>query len=71
MTSRDKTAPIKIVFQIDDNKNGVSIKHIADIDNDEVIQSAKIKYSRAGNIEKVRDPYIGDYYLIRVKEIYE
>lgn len=67
MTSRDKTAPIRVVFQIDDNKSGVSIKHIADIDNDEVIQSSKARYLLDGNIERIKEDGL-EYYLIRLKE---
>ena len=71
MKSRKKVAPMRIVFQIDENETGVSIKHLAAADNDEVIQSQKIRYEKVGDFERVKDPEIGDYCLIKVREVYD
>ena len=67
MQARNDKTQVKVVFQIDDNKSGVSIKHIADIDNDEVIQPAKAMQLLDGDIKRVKNEEY-DYYLIRVKE---
>ena len=67
MQARSDKTQVKVVFQIDDNKSGVSIKHIADIDNDEVIQSAKAMQLLDGDIKHIKNEEY-DYFLIRVKE---
>jgi hypothetical protein len=61
---------VKIIFYIEQNQGGVSIKHIASAaDNDEVIASRNARYILSGNIEQRYDPYDGDYWFIPVKEV--
>ena len=60
---------VKIIFELGENKTGVSIKHIAAAaDNDEVIASENARYILNGDIELKSDPYDGDFYLIPVME---
>ena len=61
---------VSIVFRLDENRSGVSIKHVASIDNDEVVAPEGVSYVLNGEIEWVEDPYDGDYWLVPVKEVY-
>lgn len=68
MGGEDKSDPVSIVLQLDENRSGTSIKHIADIDNDEVIAPKGVRYELSGSIETVVDPYEGEYVLVHVRE---
>ena len=68
---KDIVAPVKVVFEIENNETGVSIKHLAPDDNDEVIHSSSIRYIKQGDAELIHNDYDGDYWLIKLKEIYE
>ena len=68
---KDIVAPVKVVFEIEDNETGVSIKHLAPDYNDEVIHSSSIRYIKQGDAELIHDDDDGDYWLIKLKEIYE
>lgn len=61
---------VSIVFRLDENRSGVSIKHVASIDNDEVVAPEGVRYVLSGEIEWVEDPYDGDYWLVPVREVY-
>ena len=61
---------VSIVFRLDENRSGVSIKHVASIDNDEVVAPEGVRYVLSGEIEWVEDQYDGDYWLVPVKEVY-
>lgn len=61
---------VSIVFRLDENRSGVSIKHVASIDNDEVVAPEGARYVLGGEIEWVEDPYDGDYWLVPVREVY-
>lgn len=61
---------VSIIFRLDENRSGVSIKHVASIDNDEVVAPEGVRYVLSGEIEWVEDPYDGDYWLVPVKEVY-
>ena len=61
---------VSIVFRLDENRSGVSIKHVASIDNDEVVAPEGVRYVLGGEIEWVEDPYDGDYWLVPVREVY-
>lgn len=69
MGGEDKSDPVSIVLQLDENRSGTSIKHIADIDNDEVIAPKGVRYELSGSIETVVDPYEGEYVLVHVREV--
>jgi SPP1 gp7 family putative phage head morphogenesis protein len=69
MHSEELDDPVGIIFQLDENRSGASIKHIADIDNDEVIAPRGVEYELAGEIETVVDPYDGEYLLVHVREV--
>lgn len=68
MGGEEMNDPVGIVFQLDENRSGASIKHIADIDNDEVIAPEGVRYELSGSIETVVDPYEGKYVLAHVRE---
>lgn len=68
MGGEDKSDPVSIVLQLDENRSGTSIKHIADIDNDEVMAPKGVRYELSGSIETVVDPYEGEYVLVHVRE---
>jgi len=57
-----------VLFEVH-NSQGVSIKHLAPADNDEVIVSKMVKYRLDGMIKKVNDPYDGDFWYIPLKEV--
>lgn len=69
MNSEELDDPVGIVFQLDENRSGASIKHIADIDNDEVVAPRGVRYELAGEVETVVDPYEGEYLLVHVREV--
>jgi hypothetical protein len=69
MNGEDKSDPVSIVLQLDENRSGTSIKHIADIDNDEVVAPKGVRYELSGSIETVVDPYEGEYVLVHVREV--
>ena len=61
---------VKIIFRLEENKSGVSIKHLAvSADNDEVIAPERARYVLSGGIIKKSDPYDGEYYLVEVREL--
>lgn len=61
---------VSIIFRLDENRSGVSIKHVASIDNDEVVAPEGVRYVLGGEIEWIEDPYDGDYWLVPVREVY-
>lgn len=59
---------VAVVFRLDENKSGVSINHIATIDNDEVLSPEGVEYVLSGDIEWVDGTNGTGYWLVPVEE---
>lgn len=70
MNAERRDDGVSIVFRLDENRSGVSIKHVAGIDNDEVVAPEGVRYVLGGEIRRVGDPYGGGYWMVPVREVY-
>lgn len=61
--------PVGFVFELEENRSGVSIKHLAEIDNDEVVAPRGTLYEMVGEPTLTEDPYDGEYWLVKVREV--
>lgn len=61
--------PVGFVFELEENRSGVSIKHLAEIDNDEVVAPKGVLYEMVGEPQLTEDPYDGEYWLVKVREV--